>query len=669
MVSIQLLYITSKIASITAFKLLLLLLIQGACNNSAIAIELNTSHISTPENETTYSIYDFIGAHNSVNLEEYQTRFIEVTDVLRKQAGIDIQSASGVGQFATPLIRGAEGQQVLVFNNGIPINKLNGSGADIGSTSLIGATRIDLYRGMVPMELSPTAIGGAINIVSEEPKANDGSAGFTTGTYGTKQSFLSQTYSLNSLKLKIDVDNIKADNDFIYKELQPTSSPSSPKNEPRYNNGSNNKQISSTLSYSFSENKKIRAYLHSEDSQRELTSQINSPNNTTSITTKRDSINLAYHFNLSPTSLLKTDYSFSDSTQIYDDRGNTVGLGQQYNQYNSLFNKVNATYKKNFDSINLVLNQQAQQEVLSNKFLNESTSNTDECDTKCDGEFTRQQFSSGLRAELQLKNDLFSNFQVVHLSNKDDAFSNDSQEKQQEFTSIISGISYRTSSGPILTVNISKQIRPPSTTELYGDRGTTTGNPELLAEKSQAIEVGIKHNTPKSNVSVYSFYRKVEDNISAEQDSIGIIKYSNLAQTSYLGIELTASIDITPNFRYACNFTNQKGLIDSTTNDLLSGNEIGDHRRLSMNNSIAYSPSWWSINLDYTLETGGYFDNANLNPRKDKHHWNVSLSSSWKNTSFSFTAKNLTNQRNRTYLHTPVPGRTFYLKATQTWSF
>jgi len=632
-------------------------------------VELETTHVNSPASANTFSVHDFIGAHNSVDLDEYQNRFTEITDILKKQAGIDIRSASGVGQYATPIIRGAEGQQVLVFNNGIPLNKLNGSGADIGSISLIGANRIDIYRGMVPMELSPTAIGGAINVVPEESISNNGTAGFTLGTYGTRQTFLSQQYSLNSFKFKVDIDSIEADNDFIYKELQPVSSPSTPKNQPRYNNGSTNQQVSTSLAYSFSDKQQISAYISSEDSERELSTKINSSENNTDITTNRSSLNLAYYYKATSTALFRVNYTLSKSSQIYDDRANTVGLGIQHNQYNSIFEKINLTYKKSFNSINLIFNQQAQHETLKNKFLNDSLSNTKDCDEKCDGEFIRLQLSSGVRAEWQAKDSLFTNFQLVHITNQDDAFSNDSEESDKEFTSLVSGISYRLNTGLTFTGNISRQIRPPSTSELYGDRGTTIGNAELLAERSQAIEVGFEQSTSRSNISAFGFYRKVKDNISAEQDGSGIIKYSNIAQTSYQGIELAATVDFTPNFIYACNITQQKGVIDNDSNDQLSGNEIGDHRRLSINNSITYSPSWWTVNFEYTLEKGGYFDNANLNPRADKHYWNTSLSSIWRDTTFSFTAKNLTNQRVRTYPYTPVPGRTFFFKTKHNWSF
>ena len=147
---------------------------------------LDTVHV-TAEPAPEISAYDFIGSHSQINLSPYKNEFIQLGDILTEQSGIDIQSLSGVGQYTTPRIRGAEGQQVLVFENGVPVNDLNGSGANIGSISLNNIETINIYRGFVPMELSATAIGGAIDIQSNTKKNKEGHSRFHLGSYGVYQ--------------------------------------------------------------------------------------------------------------------------------------------------------------------------------------------------------------------------------------------------------------------------------------------------------------------------------------------------------------------------------------------------------------------------------------------------------------------------------------------------
>ncbi len=653
-------------------QLVILISISNCLFVCAESLELAPIIVTDENNDPTFTVHDFVGSHNSIELE--QSHFLEVEGILNQQAGIDIQSVSGIGQYATPIIRGAEGQQVLVFNNGIPLNNLNGSGADIGSVSLIGISSIDIYRGMVPMELSPTAIGGAINFISKEIDSNEGYAGFTVGTYGVRQSFLSQNISKEKLKIQLNIDYLEADNDFIYEEDQSVSSPSSLINEARHNNGSQNQQASSVINYHVNNRNKFTAYIKIEDHNRELSDIINTPSNNSSITTKTKSASLNHQLTFEKSSTITTSYSLNDSSQIYDDREDNIGISSQHNQYDSRFNKLNITYKKKFDSLNLILNQQAQHETLKSYYLNDEKSSTNQCTEtgilgQCDGIFNRIQFSSGIRSEWNINQNIYSNIQVVHLTNQDDAFSNESGKSNKSFTSLIFGISYRLQSGPIFTTNLSEQIRPPSTSELYGDRGTTIGNSELIAEKSKAIEIGFQYPYQVYDFSLYYFYREVKDNITAQQFSNGIIQYSNIAKTHYQGLDLGLILDISPSIQFIGNATYQKGIIDDHINASLINNEIGDHRSLFINSSLIYSPSWWSVNLDYLLEDGGYYDDQNLLPRNINSYWSISTSAKFNKTTMSFSAINVTDQRVRDFPDTPVSGRTFFFKLKQNWKF
>lgn len=660
-------YLNSK----KTIKLLVILICISNCLFVfAESLELAPIIVTDDNNDPTFTVYDFVGSHSSIELE--QSQFLEVEDILNQQAGIDIQSVSGIGQYATPIIRGAEGQQVLVFNNGIPLNNLNGSGADIGSISLIGINKIDIYRGMVPMELSPTAIGGAINFISKEIDSNEGYGGFTIGTYGVRQSFISQNISKEKLKIQFNIDHLKADNNFIYEEDQSVSSPSSLINEARHNNGSRNQQASSFINYQINNRNKFTAYIKVEDNKRELSDIINTPNNNSSIATKTRSASLNHQLTLEGSSTITTNYSLNDSSQIYDDREDKIGISSQHNQYDSLFNKLNITYKKKLDSVNLILNQQAQHETLKSYYLNDEKSSTDQCTEtgilgQCDGVFNRIQLSSGIRSEWNITKSVYSNVQVVHLTNQDDAFSNESKKSNKSFTSLVSGISYRLQNGSIFTTNLSKQIRPPSTSELYGDRGTTIGNSNLIAEKSKAFEIGFQYPYQTYDFSLYYFYREVKDNITAQQFSNGIIQYSNIAQTHYQGLDLNLILDISPNLQFIGNATYQKGKIDDHINASVINNEIGDHRSVFINSSLTYSPSWWSVNLDYLLEDGGYYDDQNLLPRNRNSYWSISTSAKFNETTMSFSAINITDQRVRDFPDTPVSGRTFFFKLKQNW--
>lgn len=643
-----------------------------SCVFSANADEtkLNTVQVNAYPTETSFTPHDFIGSHDSIDLRKYNEQFIEFEELLSQQAGIDIQSVSGIGQYATPIIRGAEGQQVLVFNNGTPLNSLNGGSADIGSVSLIGADRIDIYRGMIPMELSPTAIGGAINIINSPSYSNSGEASHTVGTYGIQQTALSQEVSHGRYSFKINAEHLTANNNFIYLEQQPVTSPSSPKNEPRYNNQVEQRKISTSFNIDINSSHTLTGNLTYENNTRNIAGKINSKNNSAYIDDNKNRFQIRHLYKYNHNANFTSEYLFSNSIQTYNDIYSTVGLGSQHNKYDSGFQKVNLTYQQEIDKIKIILNQQFQYESVKNYYLNDSNSSSTECwkNLQCDGRFIRQQTSSGGRLEWQILPSTYTSIQVSHLTNRDDAFSNTTEKNNEDFFSAIAGVSYRFKNGLKLTSNFSKQIRPPSTSELYGDRGTTNGNPALNAEKSNSLELGILYSSSLLDMSVFSFFRNVNNNISAQQDSRGIIKYLNIAKTRYKGIELSLSSQINRLISYTGNLSLQEGLILKHDLHSLIGNNIGDHRAVFLNQSMTYKINRWSIALENTLERGGYFDNQNLLKRRHKNNWNILLSTTWKDLSASLQFVNFSNQRVRDFPQSPVSGRTFFFKIKQSWS-
>jgi len=630
---------------------------------------LDTVSISA-KTPTRYSTYDFIGAHNTIKLDQYQEHFIEFKNILNQQAGIDIRSASGVGQYAIPSIRGSQGQQVLVFENSIPVNDLNGSAADIGLISLNGAKNIEVYRGFIPMELSPTAIGGAIDVITDLRESDQGDFKHTSGTYGVSQTSINQSLSNNNWSVSFGLEDSYAKNDFIYQELQPVNSPSSPQDEPRYNNATHLQKLYINTEFKASETDTFYLNIKDSKSNRELAGEINTNENYANISSDKFSSQAAYTHFFNNKSIVRTQYSQSETQELYDDRGNSIGLNAQLNQYITDFKKLNINYKVPLSSITLNFNQQYQVENIDVKYLNDENSSNELCyiSGSCDRKYTREQFSTGSRIEWALSRRLMWNNQIVYSSTKDDPFSEESSSNNNNFWSIHSGIQREINNRINLSASFNLQYRPPSTSELFGDKGSSVGNPELLSEESESVEINFDYLNINTEINSSIYIRDVINNITAQQDSRGVIKYDNIGKAKYVGAELSSTYNFSREYQYSATINYQKSEITKHTTSSYVGNELNDHRSWFLEQSLRFSSFPYTATVQWSYEKGGYYDTLNYIRRDDKSSANILLSYTLNESNISFSAYNLTNNRTRTYRYTPVAGRTLYLTIKHNWN-
>jgi iron complex outermembrane receptor protein len=112
-------------------------------------------------------------------------------EVLEGQAGIAKRS-NGPGT-SRPIVRGFDGDRVLILQDGMPSGTLSSQSGDHGEPIDVGTVeRVEIVRGPATLLYGTNAIGGVVNVITghhqEHEHAHQGVRGFLSGVGGTNNS-------------------------------------------------------------------------------------------------------------------------------------------------------------------------------------------------------------------------------------------------------------------------------------------------------------------------------------------------------------------------------------------------------------------------------------------------------------------------------------------------
>ncbi len=163
--------------------------------NTAVEIKLkqNTQNldevvISERSNSTIVEQKGY--SATSVALDDIHLQSTDINRVLGQNAGILVRQQGGLGARVSYSINGLEGKAIRFFIDGIPMDYF-GSSYSVSSlpTSTIG--QVDVYKGVVPIELGSDALGGAINLITKKNLQNAIDLSYSIGSFNTHQAALS----------------------------------------------------------------------------------------------------------------------------------------------------------------------------------------------------------------------------------------------------------------------------------------------------------------------------------------------------------------------------------------------------------------------------------------------------------------------------------------------
>ena len=134
-------------------------------------------------NESAFNVIaiDTKALHNST---------LDMANAMSKVSGVKIRESGGLGSDLQFSLNGFSGRHVKFFMDGVPMEGM-GASFQINNIPINMAERIEVYKGVVPVGFGSDAIGGAVNIVTNQRRKSFVDASYSYGSFNTHRSSLS----------------------------------------------------------------------------------------------------------------------------------------------------------------------------------------------------------------------------------------------------------------------------------------------------------------------------------------------------------------------------------------------------------------------------------------------------------------------------------------------
>jgi len=127
----------------------------------------------------------------------------DVSEILQKQAGLEIARNGGPGQTTSLFTRGTESNHTIVLIDGVRINPGTLGGAALQNIAPESLERIEIVKGPGSSLYGTDAIGGVVQLFTRRAEQSGVSAGATYGSHDTQQLFSDAAWSGERVKVGV----------------------------------------------------------------------------------------------------------------------------------------------------------------------------------------------------------------------------------------------------------------------------------------------------------------------------------------------------------------------------------------------------------------------------------------------------------------------------------
>lgn len=150
----------------------------------------------------------------AVDAKALHNTTLDLSQALDRVSGIRIRQNGGLGSNMNLSLNGFSGRHVKFFIDGIPMEGF-GSAFQMNNIPINMADRIEVYKGVVPINFGSDALGGAVNIVTSQRRNSFLDASYSFGSFNTHKSYLNAGYTAdNGFTFSVNAFQNYSDNNY-----------------------------------------------------------------------------------------------------------------------------------------------------------------------------------------------------------------------------------------------------------------------------------------------------------------------------------------------------------------------------------------------------------------------------------------------------------------------
>lgn len=158
---------------------------------------------------------------NAIETKQFANSTADLNQVLSRSTGVRVREQGGLGSDFNFSVNGLSGKAIRFFIDGVPIETM-GSSMTLNNIPVNLAERVEVYKGVVPVNLGSDALGGAVNIITNQKVRNFLDASYSYGSFNTHRTALTGQWShqKTGIIFKASAFHNYSDNNYIMKDVE-----------------------------------------------------------------------------------------------------------------------------------------------------------------------------------------------------------------------------------------------------------------------------------------------------------------------------------------------------------------------------------------------------------------------------------------------------------------
>jgi len=615
-----------------------------------------------------------------IRAEDFADRVTSVPELLREAVGVQVKSLGG--EFATVSIRGSSAEQVVIYLDGIPLNRALGGGVNLADLPIGQVESIEVYRGFTPAGAPAASIGGAIMIHTRRAGTSPAaSVSASIGSFGSGEAIAAVSGARGRGDYAVGFDGAASSGDFEYLNNNSTrDNPADDRTLRRINNDFRRAHLSGR--FTVKGGPRARFSLATDLFARRqgvpgldccLSPEARS---TTTRLLVRPELEVPGLLGGRLLARAAADYTFY--RQEFDDPEGPVGLtGRKVDDIDlnrSLGGEAGFVLAASpRQAISVLASGRRETAALEDRSLSASPDL---------GTASRRTTVATLEDQISLGTDRLVLNPSLRYESYDSAFRPGAAGglvvdlRGGRHTTGKVGFRFRATDSLTVKGNFGRFVRLPDFIELFGNQGSVQGNPALAPERGRSVDLGVTAVMPlrqqgvlrHAYIEAILFETVAEDLIQFMQNSQSTVHAININSARIRGVELSLALALGPRFSGSLNATHQRPVDISdryTDGKILPGrplDEVSAGAALDIGRGrVFYEFTFVGRNFVDTLETP-----SEALPARYLHDLGYRARMR-KGLQATIEIKNLANERTYDLVRYPLPGRS--IQGRLSWEF